>query len=518
MWSSWGNWVKDGQCSVTCGKGVKKHVRTRSCSNPAPQNGGEDCVGDSREITTKQCTEKVCPLEDPVQCKLKSCSRYGNCNCAFGFYGDGFTCKGSRGKKFLLLFMETVSDLQSDIMRNRSTEIHVAALEPSNIKLRSSAENLRSLPFSGGKSVSAGASTLKIPIKFRTTDFKTEKKAILLESTAPVSVFSLNHDGYSSDSTLILPVERLGTRYIIGSTDPYTSREKAHKSQIAVAALDDNTDITIQLKMKSNSSLYYQNRQYFSGEKMVVNLNKFGSLQLSHQTDLTGTVVVANRPVAVFAGNRCNKLQRFGYCSHLIEQLPPTSDLDSKFIIPPSLETSGTRVRIVSPGKTRVRFYLNTGKREKVMQPGTSHDAEFHGDHSVYIEADGPIMVLSFAIRMGRGGEGDPYMSIVPGLNQYLSQYYIMVPTGYTKNFLSVILKAKAKSKLLIDGKRFSRESVISKIKVTARREDYVVLVLQVNPGGHRLETKDGSRFGLMVHGQSDGDNYGYAANIVKVS
>lgn len=503
---------------MTCGEGVKKHTRIRSCNNPAPQNGGKDCVGISKEITTKQCTEKICPLEDPPQCKQKTCSMYGDCKCAFGFYGDGFTCKGSRGKKFLLLFMETISDLQSEIISNRSTEIHVAALESSNIKLQSSSENLRSLPFSGGKSVSMGASTLKIPISFKTTDFKTEKKAILLESTNPVSVFSLNHDGYSSDSTLILPVERLGTKYIIGSTDPYSSRDKAHRSQVAVAALHDNTGVTIQLKMKSNTSLYYQNKQYFSGEKMTINLDMFGSFQLSHQTDLTGTLVDANRPVAVFAGNRCNKLQQFGYCSHLIEQLPPTKDLDSKFIVPPSLETSGTRVRIVSPRKTRVSFYLNTGKREKVMQPGTSHDAEFHGDHSVYIHADGPIMVLGFAVRMGRGGEGDPYMSIVPGLNQYLSQYYILVPTGYTKNFLSVILKAAARSKLLIDGKPFSGKSIISEIKVTAWREDHTVLVLQVSPGGHRLETTDGSRFGLMVHGQSDGDNYGYAANIVKVS
>lgn len=63
MWSSWSKWVKNGQCSVTCGEGVKKHTRIRSCNNPAPQNGGKDCVGISKEITIKQCTEKVCPLE-----------------------------------------------------------------------------------------------------------------------------------------------------------------------------------------------------------------------------------------------------------------------------------------------------------------------------------------------------------------------------------------------------------------------------------------------------------------------
>ncbi len=40
-WSDWGSW---SDCSVSCGEGVK--TRWRSCNNPAPLNGGKQCIGD----------------------------------------------------------------------------------------------------------------------------------------------------------------------------------------------------------------------------------------------------------------------------------------------------------------------------------------------------------------------------------------------------------------------------------------------------------------------------------------
>ena len=53
-WTSWASWAS---CSETCGGGVQS--RTRSCSNPAPQYGGANCVGMSS--STQQCNTQNCP-------------------------------------------------------------------------------------------------------------------------------------------------------------------------------------------------------------------------------------------------------------------------------------------------------------------------------------------------------------------------------------------------------------------------------------------------------------------------
>ena len=52
-WSQFGEW---SECSAECGGGVQ--TRTRACNNPAPQQGGADCVGDATE--TRACNSDPC--------------------------------------------------------------------------------------------------------------------------------------------------------------------------------------------------------------------------------------------------------------------------------------------------------------------------------------------------------------------------------------------------------------------------------------------------------------------------
>ena len=44
---NWGTWTNFGSCSRNCGTGVK--VRIRECNNPAPEHGGSNCTGNSKE-------------------------------------------------------------------------------------------------------------------------------------------------------------------------------------------------------------------------------------------------------------------------------------------------------------------------------------------------------------------------------------------------------------------------------------------------------------------------------------
>ena len=52
-WSNYGEW---GDCSVTCGSGVR--ARTRTCTNPVPSGGGMDCDGSTTQVD--MCVLEAC--------------------------------------------------------------------------------------------------------------------------------------------------------------------------------------------------------------------------------------------------------------------------------------------------------------------------------------------------------------------------------------------------------------------------------------------------------------------------
>ena len=55
-WTEWSEWTS---CSKSCGKGTQS--RFRNCTNPSPQNGGNNCDGDTEKqgyCNTQKCQGK----------------------------------------------------------------------------------------------------------------------------------------------------------------------------------------------------------------------------------------------------------------------------------------------------------------------------------------------------------------------------------------------------------------------------------------------------------------------------
>ncbi|KAG7202290.1 hypothetical protein KM043_018623 [Ampulex compressa] len=71
----WGEWGRYGECSRSCGGGVKK--KYRKCDNPPPQNGGNYCVGE--RVKYRSCGTKECPPGSP-DFREQQCSQFDNNN------------------------------------------------------------------------------------------------------------------------------------------------------------------------------------------------------------------------------------------------------------------------------------------------------------------------------------------------------------------------------------------------------------------------------------------------------
>ncbi|XP_060069105.1 hemicentin-1-like [Ylistrum balloti] len=104
-WTEFGDW-EETVCSVSCGGGERSLSRSRTCTNPSPQYGGEACEGVDMESKTETCNSDPCPI-DGAWCEFNelawtSCSEQCNqtgtqtrvCGCPAAQYG-GAPCVGS---------------------------------------------------------------------------------------------------------------------------------------------------------------------------------------------------------------------------------------------------------------------------------------------------------------------------------------------------------------------------------------------------------------------------------------
>lgn len=112
---------------------------------------------------------------------------------------------------------------------------------------------------------------------------------------------------------------------------------------------------------------------------------------------MTGTLIVSSSPIAVFSCNDCNPVTGQGGCDHMLEQLPPTSSIDTAYVVTPHMN-SDIKIRILAT-EFSINFYNCTNKSmSKIYNRLEFVDIVISNNESCYIESGKPIMVASFEL------------------------------------------------------------------------------------------------------------------------
>jgi len=101
---------------------------------------------------------------------------------------------------------------------------------------------------------------------------------------------------------------------------------------IVIVASTDNTEVKV--TSGQNTSSFEEELSGEEYKEAVIFLHRLDTLTLTSYNDLTGTVIKADKPIAVYSGHECGNVPvHISNCRHLIEQMPPVRVLGYCYIV-----------------------------------------------------------------------------------------------------------------------------------------------------------------------------------------
>jgi hypothetical protein len=328
-----------------------------------------------------------------------------------------------------------------------------------------------------------------------------ENKGIHVFAGEEVTVYGLNRISATTDAFLGLPTDILGTEYInLG----YENVNIVNATQFGLVATQDNTTVTITPTVAAGLGRA-------AGVPFDILLNQGQTYQLvatgSAPTDLSGSIIFADQPIAVFGGHQCANIP-FGNiaCDHIVEQLPPVSTWGNSFVtFPLATRVNGDTFRIMAAQNNTVvsinGIIVATLGRGEIFETVLTAASR--------ITSDQPVLLAQYSNSTSFDGvTSDPFEVIVPPFEQFLAGYTITTPSsGFAINFVNVVASNSGVGTISIDG------VIIPAADYTPiPGSSFSGVAVPVSVGNHSLSGP--GPFGLTSYGFASFDSYGYPGGL----
>ncbi|MCA9632726.1 MAG: IgGFc-binding protein [Myxococcales bacterium] len=370
-------------------------------------------------------------------------------------------------------------------------------------------------------------------------------RAFKITSSSPIVVYQFNvfTNEYSNDASLLLPTSALGKVYRIinwNAGHPVSVlNSPIDRSYVTVVGTQANTKVSVKpsWRIRGNGPIAATPAggliEVTLGPYDVLNLETDdGTLQDDPKTtaDLTGTVVQADKPVAVFSGVESTSVPGSwdiptypgwddgnggeSCClDHLEEQMFPAESLGSKYVITrsPVRSTGGWRepdvLRFLGVAETaQVTTSLAPPYDNFTLNPGDTVTAP--AQDNVTVTSTTPIMIGQLLVSQGRVQgpyTGDPSLTVFPPVDQFRTEYVILTPPSWSKNY--VVISTPQGANINIDGAPTSGCTV--EPAGTIDGVSYESRVCPLAEGAHRLGGD--VPFGIVAYGYGSAGSYAFA-------
>jgi uncharacterized protein (TIGR02145 family) len=321
-----------------------------------------------------------------------------------------------------------------------------------------------------------------------------ENKGIHIVSNAPVSVVGYNALTGSADSYLAIPTNVLGVRYRVATEMQHVVSYGG--SSLSVVATQNGT--TLSVYDRPRTTWHYVSLNM--GQTYLIENNEINE-------DMSGSLVESNLPVAVFGSvPYVNITMSCTTPDHIVEEMFPHPAWGKRFVLTDFGGQSGPSdwmIVNVFPDEDGTEMFLG----------GSSTGTWNAGNWFAFATTGGPFdlesskPVLCVVYSEGHdctgGGPGDPFMMLIPPVDQYLTHYEIESIPGYTQQWVNITIPGYAYGTIFMDGVLIPN---INFIPVGSNK--YYAAELPITDGFHTFTSI--YPFGLCVYGAGTEISYAH--------
>lgn len=347
-----------------------------------------------------------------------------------------------------------------------------------------------------------------------------ENRLVKIVSNGDIAVHAMNGRSFSTDGTVVLPLNALGKEYLVSThydvfnptLDPGANEN--FESTLLVVASADNTQIEIKVTAPTVNTIP-------AGSIIPINLNAGQTYQIKANGDLTGTSVkVVNstaddcKVIAVFGGNKKTSIGNCGTTGDvLFQQAYPINSWGKQYIHIPMMErTSGDMVKILA-AENGTQITIN-GNSRGTLNSGEFMKVDFGSNETALIESSKATAVSVFQISsecnsLGVPPAGDPTIITMSPTNQRMKSIYFstgkLFSTTNNKipHWLNVLVPKGTEDQTILNGNKIGLEFL------AVKNAEFSYARILLKEGVNHLENPEG--FIGYVYGNGRIESYGYA-------
>ena len=367
---------------------------------------------------------------------------------------------------------------------------------------------------------SRSSERVTLPTSIQMSGNTKSNKGISVVANEEITVIGMNKMSNTAGGYLGIPTDSLGTQYyaVTYFADPLTFPNSQGISQIAVVSTDDGTVVTFALPPNptnpSEVVLRYAGNNYRAGDVFSVNLQKFETVQVQSDLDLTATHIYSNKPIAAFSGNKFATVGPTSSGDNLVLQLPPVNSWGRNYVLPFYPEQpDGYFIRIIASDPNTILSFDGLANAITIAKPTSVVELDLPASLRSIV-SDKPIQIVQFTRSRRPGGNSrDSSMIIVPAIEQYATEYVFQTPTSTRRPYMNHLIIIAPADK--ISGFRLTSTQADSPVSnqawqnVPGTNPPMVFTSIRITSGSYRVshEPSD-TRFAAILYGFLSEESY----------